>query len=56
MHVVPLDAGHTMNAGEPRPVAFSTFVVTTTFVLGACVLHTQMTKFAKLPGATCAVA
>jgi len=52
VQVVPFDAGQTRKAGGPRPVAFSTFVVTTTPELAACVLHTQMTKLAKLPGAT----
>jgi hypothetical protein len=41
-----------MNAGEPRFVALKIFVVTTTPWLGESVLHTQMTKLAKLPGAT----
>lgn len=56
MHVVPLAAGHTVNAGEPRFVAFTTFVMTETPKLSACVLHTHMTKLAKPPGATCDVA
>ena len=36
-------------------VAFSTCVVTETPKLSAGVLHTQMTKLAKPPGATCDV-
>ena len=55
MHVVPLATGHTRNVGEPRLVAFSTCVVTETPKLSAGVLHTQMTKLAKPPGATCDV-
>jgi hypothetical protein len=55
VHVVPLIIGHTMSVGKPKVVAFSTCVLTETPKLSACVLHTQMTKLAELPGATCDV-
>jgi hypothetical protein len=52
VQVVPLDAGQTMNAGAPKVGALRTLMVTSAPVLGASVLHTQMTKLATLPGAT----
>lgn len=48
VHVLPLDSGQTMNAGDPNVGALSTLSLTTTSapVLNACSVHTHITKLA----------